>query len=692
MDRFILSKLAMETPPASTLPVAVAPSPLAALGHRASVQNEGSHTDPNAEVERIINLPVVWPLDEEELDAVNREFVLAQAYNEGFRLNQYQAQGLTEFLTVDGLFGPIGVGIGKTLLMLLVAEIAFQKFTQRPLLFVPPQVVSQLVMRDIPWARSRVRLSYPITVLAGRTRQMRMSLAKAERRGLFIMPYSLLSAPDAEDLLYAIDPGLIGCDEAQNVGRRSSARTRRLLRYIETRKPKGAAVSGTITNKGIMEYYHLIKWALGSKCPLPLGASQAFDWAAVVDSDAEPSMSSGPLEPLTRWASSVFAGQEFTSDRAGFRLAFRARLQSAPGVVCSGDADLGTSLIISNRKVENHEQVAGWKELEQLIIQVNDLWVTPSGDPIDCAIHTFKWLYELSAGFYNSLVWPAAATLAATRSLSLDHATELIERAKIHHTIGQDYHRVLRDWLLYESLPNIDTPWLVGQDMHRNGSKNVGHDLYDAWRLWKDADFEGRPDRDSIPVRVCDYKIKQAVEIAKALDAGCILWHHHQEVGVWLAEEVMKAGLPLLHCPAGREHDETIADPKNAGKVVVASFNAHGTGKNLQHFQHQHFMQWPRPAKMAEQTIGRLHRQGQKADELIATTNNTLEFDDLCFAACLNDALYIHQTTGNRQKLIYAVYDPLPKVFPWEVLKERGLKPQILTPEQQRVFQTRFVA
>jgi len=40
--------------------------------------------------------------------------------------------------------------------------------------------------------------------------------------------------------------------------------------------------------------------------------------------------------------------------------------------------------------------------------------------------------------------------------------------------------------------------------------------------------------------------------------------------------------------------------------------------------------------------------------------------------ACLIDALYIHQTTGSRQKLIYASYDPMPQRFPEDFLRERG--------------------
>jgi len=73
-----------------------------------------------------------------------------------------------------------------------------------------------------------------------------------------------------------------------------------------------------------------------------------------------------------------------------------------------------------------------------------------------------------------------------------------------------------------------------------------------------------------------------------------------------------------------------------------------------------------------EQAIGRTHRQGQKADQLIMNTNFTTEFDHEMFAAVIADSLYIAQTQ-NRQKLVYADYNPIPKKFSNAVLKERGL-------------------
>jgi hypothetical protein len=239
----------------------------------------------------------------------------------------------------------------------------------------------------------------------------------------------------------------------------------------------------------------------------------------------------------------------------------------------------------------------------------------------------------------------------------------------------------------------MDTPFLVGLDMSNHEARHVGPELYGAWMNAKMADFEDRPDRRSRPVRVCPYKIVQAADWAQRDvpdGRGAILWVHHREVGKWLVEELEKRGVDVLHCPAGPKHNETIGDPENRHRLIVASISAHHVGKNLQHFSYQFIVQWPRSAVIAEQMIGRLHRPGQEADELTVVTNNTTDSDSLNFAACLNDSCYIHATTGVKQKLMYATYETPPIVISPAVLKKAGLDPKRLTGEQVQLMRDTF--
>lgn len=656
----------------------------------------------SAEIDRIVTMPIVHPMDKVEFDQFCKDHIIGETFENGFRFYEVQAEGISAYEQYNGGFFPIGVGFGKTLTGLAIANIAFLKGIKRILLLVPSQVLDQLTSTDIKWARSKIPFNLPVHVIGGRDSGARKALCSSGKKGLYIMPYSYLSVKDTTEMLLSIQAQLIICDEAHNLANRGSARTKRLMDYVEKFKPEGVMMSGTITSKSIRDYFHLIKWALGKYNPLPNSMALANDWAQIIDAvstgtygdGASDRGASGPLMPLIRWAERQFPREQWQPTIPGFRKAYKQRLNTAPGVVSSGDASIGTSLTFANVPISKEAMNnAEHDKLETLWEKVENEWLTPNGDEIDHAIHTWKWLYELTAGFYNELSWPLADAYAKRKRISEPEAVDILEKSKTHHRSGQVYTSALRKWLEKNQKPHIDTPFLVGQDMSRNGSKNVGEELFVLWQDWKNLDFEGRPDRDSHSIRVSDYKIKAAVDWAKGLgEEGGLIWVWHQEMGVWCYEELVKAGINAAHCPAGDQYNQMLTTEEKPlkDKVTVVSITAHGTGKNLQYFQHNYFLQWPRQDTAAEQTVGRTHRNGQTADELVVTTNITNEFDQLNFAACLNDALYIHQTTGNRQKLIYANYDPIPKIFPSAVIHERGGQNRILSRDQERLMKERF--
>lgn len=671
-----------------------------------------------AEIQRIVGLPVVPQFDDQRVEEFCLEHVLARAFDDGFRLWPVQCEGIDAFDRFDGLFAPIGVGWGKTMITQAIADVAYRKGLKKIMLLVPSQVLVQLVKADFPFARRRIPIGYPVHVLGGKPPQGRRMLARSGKRGLYIMTYALLSRPDASDTLDAIRPELIIADEADNLGNRSSARTKRIMSYVRDHKPLGACLSGTITSKTIKDYYHLIKWCLGRNCPLPLSSNLASEWASRIDAQASSSDATGPIAPLVEWATTVM-GEEITKDRAGFRKAYRLRLKTAPGVVATGDAEIKPSLILHNEPVKDFTQAEGWEDLDNLRRQVVESFLTPNGDEIEHQIHTYKWLYELSSGLYNELTFPEPAVLAERERVAPQAAEEIMDLARVHHATQQTYHSALRKWIDEHGRVNLDAPMLVGLDMSKHGAANVGSDLYRLWLDYHETQRElvslvlehnahtGSPRkleervrqslRDSRVVRVCPYKVDHAVDWVRSRpkkNPGCILWYKHHGIGEWLIERLRAAGVAPVHCPAGDEANallETSRLHEIADRAIVASYPAHGVGKNLQLLNQQLFVQWPRSAKDAEQTLGRMHRNRQEAAEVWAHTCNTTEFDQQNFAATLNDALYVHQTTGSRQKLIYATYSPgLPKVFPSAVLRERGFQNKKLSPEQQALMDERF--
>lgn len=649
------------------------------------------------EMLRIVSLPSNnYPkLGEQRAERFCYDRIEAKHYERGFRLFDPQLAGWLAYLETGGVFGAIGVGWGKTLLCAAIANSAYvERGKKKILLCIPSNVFDQLTQVDLAWIRARINLSVPFHILGQKSAQRRKATFLSGYKGCYIATYSLLSTTDANDMLRAIQPDLVILDEAHNLKNREAARTKRLFSYLEDHEDvELCAFSGTITSKGVEDYHHIIRRALGDNCPLPQSVRLAGEWGMILNSGAVPSEAqAAELVPLIEWARAAVPEEKFPANVSGFRKAYKERFRTAPGVVTTHDSEIGCSLVISNVPVQDYENCEGWEELSIIMRRIETMWVTPTDDEIEHAIHAYKWLYEMSAGFYNELYWPTARELARSKQISEAEADDLLSGAMDHHLAHQEYARGLRNWLGAHQRAGIDTPMLVGLDMAKNGSRNVGRDLYELWCAMKNLEFADMPERWSRAIRVCPFKVNAAVEWAKGLPAGKggIVWVHHQEMGLWAWEAMIEAGIDALHCPAGKQANQQIIDPAHAHRIVVASLDAHGEGKNLQHFEHMFYLQWPRRAVRAEQSLGRFHRNGQLADEVEARCCRTIDFDDLVFAACLQDGLYIHQTTGVRQKVIYATHAPMPRIYSPEFLRERGMENEQLNQDMRRAIQERF--
>ena len=638
------------------------------------------------EISRIIRLPIVPELLPEEVDAFSEQEIQARYSESGFRLFPTQAAAVLAYDIYGGLFAPIGVGWGKTLITLMIADRALQKGIDRTMLFVPPQVYQQLTLTDIPWARKRVGLRTPFILLGGKSRDERRRIVGSKKKGCYVLPYSLLSTTDTNDLLNGVCPGLIVLDEAHNVKNPKAARTKRLFGpdgFITRNQPEVCSLSGTITNKSLRDYGHLISYALRDQSPLPMDSALIDQWARALDANADQQdqekAQTGPMRPLLQWFQTHWADEKLPPQIAGYRKAFNRRLITCPGVTTSGDAEIGVALSLENDPVKDYQKCKGFDVLLQHMKDVEELWITPSGDEIDEGFQKWRYLYELTAGFYHRQRWPDVEELltrARFKDLSVPEVEAYLEQAQECHELENKYRSSVRKWIEYEGKPGLDTPFLVGGSMYAHGSRDVGARLYQKWTDYRDLQFEGMPERLSEPILVCDYKIKHAAQWALKYKRG-IIWYENNAIGMMCAEACAEAGLDVIWCPAESRRkgmNQVVQDPRNKDKILVCAMGGHGTGKNMQHFQNTYFLQFPRKAPLVQQVIGRTHRNGQMADELVVHTNNTLDFDAQNASACIIDALYQHQTMGARQKIIFATYNPLPKIYPDDFLRERGFK------------------
>lgn len=654
-----------------------------------------------SDIDRICALPIIFPLTDEEVVAVNEMHCKVDA-PDGFKLERVQAEALYSWSSLRRVLGPIEVGGGKTLIALRILAMALETGEHRKAcLVVPPQVLTQLIESDIPWARRRVPLGCQFHVLGKKSRAERMMIAQGTPRGVFILPYSVLSTEDGSELLRVIKPSLIVFDEAHNLKNKNSTRTRRVAKYIKDFKPKVVILSGTITNKSVKDLAHLSEWALGDTSPLPLDTDAVYEWAAVVDSDGnnwdpvrEQRVGTGPLRPLITWSNQHFKHEQLDANVEGFRRAIQNRFLTAPGVVASPADSLGASLLMNNEPAKVAEDYPGWAELKKFDRDIDILWQSPSGDELEWAMHKFRYRYEVSAGFYHRLDWPDEAQWAEKHGIQYDEACAIVEAAKLHHAKLQEYHKELRDWLKYHNIEGLDSPMLVGRNMHEHGEQFVGRRLYTAWKAAKDLAFDGMPQRISRPVRVCDYKVQAAVQWAKGQDRGGIIWYVNQGLGVWLQECLTAAGIDAVHCPAGNQFNDILtnaAAPDRFRKAfAVCSIMAHGTGKNLQYFDRQFFVQFPRPEETAQQVLGRIHRKGQTADEVVTATCITTDIDEISLAATLNDSVYVFETMGSRRKVLFATWEPMPSIYGRALLDRAGADAKQLNIRQRAILEERF--
>lgn len=642
------------------------------------------------------------PYSTEQIEEASRRELSPSAFEEGFRLYESQCRSLDSFRALHGVFVPIGVGFGKGLVSIKLCEIAWSEFgARRVVLMVPPRLLAQTFQRLIPWCRNKFPVSFPVYNVGnpGLTHSARVALA-AHREGVFVVPYSLLSTMHGHELVEALAPNVVICDEAHMLAnRKKSARSKLFAKLVDTYVPKCCFLSGTMTKKSIMDYYHLITWSLRHHSPLPLAVSTAEEWAAVLDANAAllGGGRAGPIDLLVEWARLNHAIitkepykylDEYTI--SSFREAHQIRLHSAHGVVSSGDNDIGTSLVIH---FGDDRYEGSYKPDARLLALMHEVerGQTPDGDEIEWQIHKFKWLSELTTGGYNSLYWPDIDYIAERWKCSESKAEELLERAQAHHVAKQAYTKAVRMWLDMHDRPGLMMPMQLVRSMNMHGAKEVGQDLYDLRNDMLALEFAGMPERLKRYVRVDDYKIKAMLDwYLNDGPPGAFVWYRNIELGIWAYEAARQAGIDVVAITSDTKDDSLLHDPNIDGKLNLATW-ARGLGTDglQERFFRQWFLQVPRSASDMQQIIGRLHRPGQLKDEIVVNLMMSTDHDSNMYAALLNEAAYCAHMDA-RQRVLYADYTSAPRILNVETLRALGASPKQLSPQQWRILQETF--
>jgi hypothetical protein len=625
------------------------------------------------EVQRILNLPSFRPISETEAEALSCHLVRPEAREEGFSLRPIQAEAVVAFASYRGLLAPIGVGQGKTLISLLVAHVAMQSpgNVSKALLLVPASLLPQLLLADIPQARQWCDLEYRVHVLSGIPKAKRLELAASGKAGLYVASHDVLSTQDGEQLLEDVCPGLVIVDECHAFARFSAARTKRLARFVRKNQPQFAALSGTITSRSIRDYWHLAKWALGSGSPLPLCSSDVNSLACLLDPDGEwGTREVCQWSPLWERSGQIFAVDAETPDKA--RAAFRDRLRSAPGVVCSAVDDLGCSLRVENLKIRSPNETV--RAMEQ---RLRTAWTAPDGRELSYILEAHRYFEQLSAGFYYREVPPPTAS-----------SEQILLMNERKHFRNQ-YFSSMRKYLQIHGRKGQDTPalverlFVVDEDEETRKLTPEQQELLELWQLLHSDRFRDLPEFLRVGTPVDSFKVSAAMALAARLTArgkSVLVWYKHRLVGEWLQsispspEAAKFGGFRTAYVEAGQDEDAARVNALALeGKPVLAVISvAHREGKNLQGFHHSVVVEWPRSARAAEQLIGRTHRMGQKADTVHIYSCLQSEWDFAKQAACLADAAYVQETTGVQQKLLFCDFVNPPAKLDPRIAKQYG--------------------
>jgi len=502
-------------------------------------------------------------------------------------LRPVQAAALSEIYSCGGALLPVSVGGGKTLVTFLAPKVLSAK---RPLLMVPAK------LRD-KTHREHTKLQVDWLLPAIR-----------------VESYEMLSRENNAEFLTNYQPDLIICDEGHRLKNPSAAVSRRFTRYIRAKRPHVIVLSGTVTRRSLMDYWHLLRSCLGdAHAPVPSDWTEAMQWGDALDNHGgDKRTAPGALAQL------LDPGEPATLDNV--RRGFQRRLTGTPGVIATSAMSYGGSIYLSGVKPD-------LKAMAPHFAKLRDGWCTPDDHPFSEAVDLWRHARELACGFYYR--WnprPPQGWLTERKAWCK------FVRSVLRHSRTLDTELQLVNAI-------------------RRGEYPHGVEPLAAWVGVRDT-FE--PHQEAV---WCDSATLHLAAEWLAKHRG-IAWVEHRAFGEKLSK---LTGRPYYGQGGLSSDKRSIEDETGA---CIASIQANGEGRNLQRFSDNFVVSLPPSGATWEQLIGRTHRSGQTADEVTFEVVMGCQEQVEGMARALSDARYIETTTGQLQKLNVAdVSDLWPDSF-----------------------------
>ncbi len=496
-------------------------------------------------------------------------------------LREIQAAALQELHDLGGLFAPIRVGGGKTLISFLAAAVVE---AERPILLIPAK------LRD----------------------KTRREMAALGEHWNFPIPriitYEWLGRVGAAEFFETYRPDLIVADECHKLKNMEAAVTRRVNRYMSKNpKVRFAAMSGTITMRSLRDYAHIVEWCLGSFAPVPLKWTILSEWADALDEK----LANG--QRLAPGALIKLCEPGETPDLSATRKAFRRRLTESYGVIATHEKYVGCSLYITAIEPPLNEAV------DEAFTTLRTLWETPDGWPISDGITMWRHARELACGFYYK--WDPRPP------------REWLEARK-------QWCKFVRTTLKHRP---VDSELQVAQGVAAGRIPDPAG-FYETWKAIRDT-FK----TNTVPVWLDDSVIELADRWAS--ESPGIVWVEHQAFGQRMAEQT---GRHYYHRQGKNAVGGMIEDAHKFGVSIIASIASNKEGRNLQAWNRSLITSVLPNGEGMEQLLGRTHRDGQQADEVVYDVLMGCKEQWAGFEQARADARYIEDSIGQAQKLLYA--------------------------------------
>lgn len=300
--------------------------------------------------------------DEERIDLLTNHL---RTPGGTMRLRPVQAQALVEAHDHQGLFGPIRVSGGKTLISLL-APVVLE--ARAPVLIVPAALIEKT-----------------------RTEARKLAQHWQLPTFLHIVSYQSLGRVSGAETLDRLNPDLIVCDEAHKLKNKRAAVTKRVSRFLSAHpETRVILLTGTISKRSLHDFAHLLAWSLKLRTPLPRHYNELEAWALAIDE--RPNSLNPPLHPgaILKLVTEEDVGS--VTQRA--RTAVRRRINDTPGVVTASGTGCEVSLRVHGHVVQTSAQTA------DAFGMLRSRWETPDGWPLSDGFAIWRHARELALGFF----------------------------------------------------------------------------------------------------------------------------------------------------------------------------------------------------------------------------------------------------------------------------------------------------